>query len=320
LKDFKITLKIIRRILMNIQPVSAFNIHANITTPKTRQNTTFKGDNRDFDSEKLNKTLKALAAASAIAFTPAMITSCDKEHFCDENCDHPNHIDNPNFNPQEPGADTIKNGVNYILPELTMKRYIVDGGDTVRLGNVKFSESVIHVPYNAHKTSELKTVMNFIDILGLDTKTADKEYVATKSFSYNAVPAQLTWLNEKSGTVNQLKFNGYEKDKNLVTLDLISIPADASPVEQKLEITSAGVDKLLVNVFDKEKENKLNSMLFTLKNDTISQFNVTENGTYAKTFEYTKDSSNSVTVTNKDGEDSKLANFDTILAISKEEE
>ncbi len=305
---------------MNIQPVSAFNIRANITTPKVQQNTTFKGDNRDFDSEKLNKALKALAAASAIAFIPAMMTSCEKDHFCDEDCNHPNHINRPNINPSDPDVDTLKNGVNYMLPEFTMKRYVIIDGDTVRLGNVKFSESVIHVPFNAHKSSELKTVMNFIDTLDLDTKTADNEYLATRSFEFNAVPAQLTWLNEKNGTVNQLKFNGYEKDKNLVTFDLIAIPADASPVEQKLEITSAGVDKLLVNVFDKEKENQLNSMLLTLNNDTISQFNITDEGKYVKTFEYTKDGANSVKVTDRDGEDSKLANFDTILAISKEEE
>lgn len=309
---------------MNIQAVSAFKFGANSITPtntRTQQSKpNFTGENNEVDREKLNKALKALALASSMALVPAGITSCDKDHICDEDCDHPNHIINPNFPSNPSSSDTLKNGVNYILPELTMNRYIVNDGDTTRLGKVNFSESVIHVPFNAHKSSELKTVLNFISVLGLDTETADKEYVATRSFEYgNLVPAQLTWLNEKNGTVNQLKLNGYEKDKNLITMDLISIPAEGKPVEQKLELTSAGVDKLLVNVFDKEGSNKLNSMLLTLNNDTITQFNVNQDGTYSRAYEYTKNNETSVNVTNKQGEESKLANFNTVVAISKEE-
>lgn len=310
---------------MNIQPISAFKINANSTTPannKTQPNkhAAFTGKNSEINREKLNRALKALALASSIAFVPIMMTSCEKEHFCDENCDHPNHITNPEFPVTPSNPDTLKNGVNYILPKLTMDRYIVDDGDTVRLGKVDFSESVVHIPFNAHKSSELKTVMNFIDALGLETETVDKEYVATRSFDNNVVPAQLTWLNEKNGTVNQLKLNGYDNDKNVVAMDLISIPYDGNPVEQKLELTSAGVNKLLINVFDKESETKLNSMLLTLNNDTITQFNVNENGTYSKAYEYTRNSENSVCVVNKQGEESNLGNFNTVVAISKENE
>lgn len=311
---------------MNIQPVSAFKSSANSITPtnniKTQPNkTAFSGERNEVDREKLTKALKALALASSIAFVPAMMTSCEKDHICDEDCDHPNHITNPDFPPKPTEPDTLKNGVNYVIPKLTMNRYLVSDADTIRLGKIDFSESVIHVPFNAHKSSELKTVLNFVEALGLNTETTDKEYVATRSFNYeNLVPVQLTWLNEKNGAVNQLKLNGYEKDKNLITMDLISIPAEGKPVEQKLELTSAGIDKLLVNVFDKEGENKLNSMLMTMNNDTITQFNVNEDGTYSKAYEYTKNNGTSVKVTNRQGEESKLANFNTVVAASKEEE
>ncbi len=310
---------------MNIQPISALKVSANSITPantKTQQNkhATFTGDTSEVNSQQLTKALKALALASSIAFMPVITTSCEKEHFCEENCDHPNHITNPDFPSNPTNPDTLKNGVNYILPELTMDRYVVNDGDTIRMGKVNFSQSVIHVPFNAHKSSELKTVLNFIEALGLLTETADKEYVATRSFDNNIVPAQLTWLNEKNGTVNQLKLNGYENDKNMITMDLISIPTEGNPIEQRLELTSAGIDKLLVNVFDKEGENKLNSMLMTLQNDTITQFNVNEDGTYSKTYEYTKNNGTSVNVRNKQGEESKLANVNTVVATSKEEE
>ena len=311
---------------MNIQPVSMFKLNSNKAFLAQKQNATqpaFKGENSSIDNERINNALKALTLASAVAFTPVLVTSCEKEHICDENCcEHPNHTDIPNWGngDNQTQKDTVKTGTNYVLPEIKMKRYMVNNGDTITLGNVKFSENIVNIPTNAHKSSELKTVLNFIKAMGLNTSTADKEYVDTRSFAYNAVPAQLTWLDEKTGSANQLKLNGFEKDKNIISMDLVSIKSDGTPVERKFKLTNAGNNRLLVNVFDKEGTEKLNSMFFSMTNDTISKFNVTSDGRYSKVCEYTKGNGNSVIETDRNGKKSKLANVNTIIALAKEED
>ena len=201
-----------------------------------------------------------------------------------------------------------------------LKEALIADGDTIGLGKVKFSENIVNIPYNAHNSAELKTVMKYIAALGLNASTANNEYTDSRSFAYNAVPAQIVWLNEKNGSANQLKLNGFEKDKNLITMDLISIKSDGTPVERKLQLTAAGNNRLLVNEFNKEGTEKVNSMFFSMSNDTISKYNVIEDGTYMKVCEYTKNNGNSIIETDRNGQKSKLANINTIIALAKEEE
>ena len=306
---------------MNIQPISAFTTNSNVKTSKKQNQlpqVAFRA-NDNVDKSKLNNALKALALASTVAFAPVGMTSCDKEHFCDEYCDHPNHIDPPNWGQGgENQKDTITTGDNYTLPEVSMKRYKIENGDTINIGKVKFSESVVHIPYNAHKSSELKTYMNFIDAMGLSATTVGNVFVPTRSFEYNAVPAQITWLDEKTGAVNQLKLNGFEKDKNKVQMDLISILADNKAIERKLELTSVAANKLIINSFTKDGNEKIGSSLVSLDNGVITQFSANEDGTYTRKFEFTKNTDNSINATNRNGEKSKLANIHTIVALAQD--
>ena len=307
---------------MNIQPVSLINFSAktnntNVSHKKSTLSQDSGKQTNNIDAKRLVNAMQALALSSAIAFTPAMV-SCGKDEI--EDCDHPNHI-----NPPYPGdstdikPDTVYLGKTYEVPEISMRRYKVENNDTTYIGNVTFSPGIVHVPYNAHKSSELQTVLKFIDALGLQTQNLNNEYTATKAFDYNVVPAQLTWLNEKTGTVNQLKYNGYDSQDKLVKMDLISIPADSEPFERQLELIVAGNDKLLVSVYDKDGENKYTEQLFTLDNDTITQFNINENNNFQKVFEYSKGNNpTSVSVKDANGNQYKLANFDVLTAISEE--
>ena len=312
---------------MNIQPVSALKVqHSSMQQNKVQTNPqiAFSGNDNSVDRTKLNNALKALTLASAIAFTPAL-TSCNKgDGIICEDCGHPNHggdckYDDPIHGGDNP-TDTIKSGVTYVLPEITMPRYTIDeNGDTTRLGKVNFSESTVLIPANSHKSAELKAAIEFIKTLGLTTETATKEYVASRSFAYNAVPAQITWGNEKTGAVNQLKLNGYGNENGKVLMDLSTILADGSLNECKWELTASKDNKLLVRVFDKEYKEKIYSMLFAQENGIISQYNVNADGTYSKACEFSKGSGNSVIVTDKTGETSKLANINTVIALAKEE-
>lgn len=302
---------------MNIQPISALNTpHANNLT-KRAATPAFNGIETNKDNEKrLINAMKALAAASAIAVAPSVV-SCTKVEI-DEDCDHPNHVDPP-FPSDSTDVDTVYTGKTFVTPEIKMQRYKVSGNDTTKYGSVTFSEGIVHVPYDAHKASELKTVLNFIDVLGLKTKNIDKEYVASRAFDYNIIPAQLTWLNEKNGTVNQLKYNGYESEDTRIKMDLISIPAEGKPVERRLELSAAGNDKLLVGVYDKEGKVKYTEKFFMLENDKVSQFDVKEGNKFVKVCEYSK-GNNPTAISAKDtsGNSYKIANFDVLTAISEE--
>ncbi len=307
---------------MNIQAISSINFRGNSTKyekPSKKQTILTNLENQpQIDRKRLANAMKALALSSAIVFTPAMI-SCGKDEII-EDCDHPNHI-NPPFpvDSTDNVVDTIYTGITYQTPAIEMRRYKVSDRDTSYFGSVTFSPAIVHIPYNAHKSSELQTVMKFIDILGLNSKTLNKEYTPTKSFDYNMVPAQLTWLNEKSGTVNQLKYNGYDSQDKLVKMDLISIPEKGNPVERQLQMIVAGNDKLLVYVYDKEGQNKYTEQLYTLDNDTITQFNINENNNFEKVCEYSKGrNGKTVSATDNNGNEFNLANFDVLTAISEE--
>ena len=288
----------------------------NFQKNKIQKHTCNNCESKDIDEKRIFNAMQALALGSMIAFTPSMV-SCGKTEL--EDCDHPNHINPPFPNDStDIDVDTIYTGKTYEVPELIMQRYKVSDNDTLKFGSVTFSPGVVHVPYNAHKSSELQTVLNFIDVLGLQTQNINKEYV-TKSFAYNEIPAQLTWLNEKTGTVNQLKYNGYESEDNSIKMDLISIPEETSPIERRLNLIVAGNDKLLVHIYDKEGKTKLSEQLFTLDNDTISQFNINDNNNFEKVCEYSRGNNpSSVSAKDKAGNTYKLANFDILTAISEE--
>lgn len=307
---------------MNIQPINALKLSSNTKALQKRPEASpvsFKGEENKIDNAKLANALKAFSVATAVAFSPAVMTSCDKDHICDEYCDHPNHIDPPNWGQNDSiKNDTVKTGINYKLPAVSMKRYQIHNGDTIGIGNIKFSESIVHIPNNAHKSSELKTYMKFIEAMGLNTTTAKDEYVPTRSFAYNAVPAQVTWLDEKSGAVTQLKLNGFEKDKNKIQMDLISILANDKVEERKIEITSVGSNKLILNSFTKDGSQKIGSTLLSMDNGVITHFKANDDGTYTRNFEYSKGSANSIIVMNKNGEKSKIANIHTIIALAPE--
>lgn len=303
---------------MNIQPVSALNsnIYRNNMPAKNKTEAVFTGETHQ-NEEKLKNALKALAISSAIAFSPALV-SCEKHEI--EDCDHPNHINPPitNPDPNEP-TDTVKTGKTYEIPEYSMPRYKVLDNDTTYFGNVKFSAGIVHVPYNAHKSAELRTVSDMIAVMGLKTERANTEYLAPRAFNYNEIPAQISWLNEKTGSVNQLKYNGYDSKNNFVKMDLITIPEDNTPVQRQLQLTSAGSNKLLVNVFDKDGENKISEYLLTLDGDKITQLNMNESGKFTKTFEYSNSGTGTSVITeNLDGVTSKLSNFKILTAISEE--
>ena len=307
---------------MNIQPVSLINFSAktnntNVSHKKSEGLQEAGKQNNNIDAKRFANAMKALALSSAIVFSPAMV-SCGKDEI--EDCDHPNHLDPPYpADSTDVKPDTVYLGKTYEVPEISMRRYKVENNDTTYIGNVTFSPGIVHVPYNAHKSSELQTVLKFIDVLGLNFQNIDKEYTATKSFDYNVIPAQLTWLNEKSGTVNQLKYNGYDSKDKLVKMDLISIPADSEPFERQLELILAGNDKLLVYTYDKDGKIKYTEQLFTLDNDTITQFNINENNNFQKVAEYSKGKNpTSVSVKDSNGKEFNLANFDVLTAISEE--
>ena len=306
---------------MNIQPITAGNITNKVNYIKnSNTKPVFKGnENKNIDEKRIMNAMKALALSSAIAFSPSLISSCSKIEI-DDDCDHPNHIDPPFPNDStDVDIDTVYTGKTYEVPEIKMQRYKVSGSDTTRIGSVTFSQGIIHVPYNANKSSELKTILKFIDVLGLKSQTLNKEYAATKAFDYNEIPAQLTWLNEKNGTVNQLKYNGYESKDKLVRMDLISIPENSAPVERRLDLILAGNDKLLVQFYDKDGKTKYTEKLFTLENNTISQFNINKNNNFEKVCEYTKGTNPSnIYAKDQAGNTYKLANFDVLTAIAEE--
>lgn len=305
---------------MNVQSISAVNAYKrnNNTHLKQSSPAAFKGEIKN-DDARLTNALKALAISSAIAFTPAAVTSCGTDEIGD--CNHPNHIDPPINDSTDVKPDTVYTGKTYVVPELSMPRYKVDDADTTYFGNVTFSPGIVHVPFNAHKSSELKTVLNFIEALGLKTENLDKEYVATKSFNYNMIPAQIAWVDEKTGNVNQLKYNGYDSKDNFVKMDLITVPENNTPVQRQLQLTSAGTNKLLVNVYDKSGENKITEYLLTYDNNTLTQFNINDEGKFAKSYEYcTSDNDKSVIRTDNDGEISQLSSFNILTAIAEEKE
>ncbi len=302
---------------MNIQPISYTNMQVrnNNKMPKA-QAQTFQGEYKR-DDAKLQNALKALAISSAIALTPAAMTSCDKE--IDGWCDHPNHW-MPDVNDSTANKpDTIYKGKLYELPSVSMPRYKVEGNDTTYFGTVNFSEGVVHVPYNAHKSSELKTVLKFLDAMGLESKNIDKEYTPTRAFAYNHVPAQIAWLNEKTGTVNQLVLDGYDNNKNTTKMKLISIPESNEPVERQLELTPAGTGKLLVTIFDKKGENEITKQLFTLEDGVVTQFNKNDKGHFERVLRLSKgENGTSVKTEGNGGEKSKFASIKVMTAISEE--
>lgn len=305
---------------MNIQPISAVNVYKRNNNTNLKQNSpvAFQGETKS-DDTRLTNALKALALSSAIAFTPAAVTSCDTDEI--DSCDHPNHIDRPTNDSTTVKPDTIYTGKTFVIPEFTMPRYKVDDADTTYFGNVTFSPGIVHVPFNAHKSSELKTVSNFIDYLGLKTKNIDKEYVASKSFAYNTIPAQIAWVDERTGSVNQLKYNGYDSKDNFTKMDLITISKNNALVQQQLQLTSAGSDKLLVSVYDKNGENKITEYLFAYAHNTLTQFEINDEGKFIQTYEYcTSDNNKSVIRTDNDGEISQLSSFDILTAISEDKE
>lgn len=305
---------------MNVQPISAVNVYKRSSNTNLKQNNpvTFQGEIKR-DDARLTNALKALAISSAIAFTPAAVTSCGTDEI--DGCDHPNHINPPVNDSTNIKRDTVYTGKTYVIPELSMPRYKVTDADTTYFGNVTYSPGIVHVPFNAHKSSELKTVMNFIEALGLKTENIDKEYVATKSFAYNMIPAQIAWVDERTGNVNQLKYNGYDSENNFVKMDLITIPENNTPVQRQLQLTSAGANKLLVNVYDKDGENKITEYLLTYDNNTLTQFNINDEGKFIQTYEYcTSDNDKSVIRTDNDGEISQLSSFNILTAISEEKE
>lgn len=308
---------------MNIQPISAFNVfqNRNMKIQKKNSQPAFSGEQKRSEATDvlLKNAAKSLALASAIAFTPALLTSCEKE-FTEEDCNHPNHIDPPIPNDSTDNKpDTIINGITYKTPALRMPRYKIENGDTVNIGNVTFSPGIVYVPDNAHKSVELQTVLNFIDAMGLESKNLTEEYVATKAFDYNMIPAQITWLDEKNGVVNQIKYNGYDENSNIVKMDLTTIGDNNSYIEKELHLTSAGENNLLVDVYSKGSSTRETSYLLTRDGSTISKFKVAEGNTFRLDATYTANGSrNSVDAKDADGTDSKLSHFDVLTAISEE--
>lgn len=308
---------------MNIQPISAFNVFQNRNTKIQKKNSqpAFSGEQKRSEATDvlLKNAAKSLALASAIAFTPALFTSCEKE-FTEEDCNHPNHIDPPIPNDSTDNKpDTIINGITYKTPALRMPRYKIENGDTVNIGNVTFSPGIVYVPDNAHKSVELQTVLNFIDAMGLESKNLTEEYVATKAFDYNMIPAQITWLDEKNGVVNQIKYNGYDENSNIVKMDLTTIGDNNSYIEKELHLTSAGENNLLVDVYSKGSSTRETSYLLTRDGSTISKFKAAEGNTFRLDATYTANGSeNSVDAKDTDGTDSKLSHFDVLTAISEE--
>ena len=308
---------------MNIQPISAFNVfqNRNMKIQKKNSQPAFSGEQKRSEATDvlLKNAAKSLALASAIAFTPALFTSCEKE-FTEEDCNHPNHIDPPIPNDSTDNKpDTIINGITYKTPALRMPRYKIENGDTVNIGNVTFSPGIVYVPDNAHKSAELQTVLNFIDAMGLESKNLTEEYVATKAFDYNMIPAQITWLDEKNGVVNQIKYNGYDENSNIVKMDLTTIGDNNSYIEKELHLTSAGENNLLVDVYPKGSSARETSYLLTRDGSTISKFKAAEGNTFKLDATYTANGSgNSVDAKDADGTDSKLSHFDVLTAISEE--
>ena len=308
---------------MNIQPISMFNAYTNrINQNKNtnQTNITFSGKEKHSPATDtfLKNGVQALALASAITLTPA-ITSCEKTVL--EDWDHPNHVDPPYGNDStEIKPDTIIKGITYKTPELQMKRYKVTDDDTTNIGTVTFSEGVIRVPYNAHKPAEIKTVLSFIEALDLNSKNLTEEYTATRAFDYNMIPAQLTWLDEKTGTVNQLKYNGFEDEKYPVKMDLTSIDENNKKKEKTLQLTTAGTDKLIVDVYPKNGSTPETRYLYTLDGNTVTKFDLKDENTFKKSCEY-RPSGNGKSVIAKDtpGNESKLANCDVLTEISEEE-
>ena len=308
---------------MNIQPISVFNLsrNRNMNLQKRISKPAFSGEQKRSEATDfmLKNTAKSLALASAIAFTPAMMTSCEKE-FTEEDCNHPNHIDPPISNDStNVKPDTIISGTTYKTPALKMKRYKIQNGDTINIGSVTFSPGIVYVPNNAHKSVELQTVMNFLDAMGLESKNLTEEYVATKAFAYNMIPAQITWLDEKSGYVNQIKYNGYDENSNIVKMDLTTIGDNNSYIEKELHLTSAGENNLLVEVYPKGSSARETSYLLTRDGSTISKFKTAEGNTFELDATYTANGSgNSVDAKDADGTESKLSHFDVLTAISEE--
>ena len=306
---------------MNIQPISMFNIYANKFNNKSNNNSSvFTGKDKHSPATDtfLKNGVKTHAIASAITMAPAL-TSCEKDII--EDCDHPNHIDPPYENDStDVKPDTIILGKTYITPALKMKRYKIENGDTISLGNVAFSEGIVHVPDNAHKTAELQTVLKFIEALDLNSKNLTEEYTATKAFAYNMIPAQITWLDEKSGYVNQIKYNGYEDNTYPVKMDLTTITDENTYIEKTLQLTSAGGNKLIVDVYPKNGSDIEKRYLYTLDNNTVTKFDETDGNTFRKSCEYNPSGDGtSIIATDNEGNDFKLANMDVLTAISEEE-
>lgn len=309
---------------MNIQPISAFNAFQNRNTKIQKKNSqpAFSGEQKRSEATDvlLKNAAKSLALASAIAFTPALFTSCEKE-FTEEDCNHPNHIDPPIPNDSTDNKpDTIINGITYKTPALRMPRYKIQNGDTINIGSVTFSPGIVYVPNNAHKSVELQTVMNFLDAMGLESKNLTEEYVATKAFAYNMIPAQITWLDEKNGVVNQIKYNGYDENSNIVKMDLTTIGEENTYNEKELQLTSAGENKILVDVYPKGSSTRETSYFLSKEGDIISKFKVANGNTFKLETSYSANGSgNSIDAKNADGTTYKLANFDVLTAISEEE-
>ncbi len=309
---------------MNIQPISIFNAYQNRIKQNTNKNQTsiaFSGKEKHSPATDtfLKNGVKALAVASAIAMTPA-ITSCEKT-FLEEDCDHPNHIDPPYTNDStEVKPDTIIKGITYKTPELRMKRYKIKNGDTTNIGTVTFSEGIVRVPYNAHKPAEIQTVLKFIEALDLNSKTITEEYTATRAFDYNMIPAQITWLDEKTGAVNQIKYNGFDDEKYPVKMDLTTIDENNNYIEKTLQLTNAGTNKLIVDVYPRNGSYLETRYLYTLDGNTVTKFDLKDENTFKKSCEYTPSGrGTSIKAKDAEGQEYNLANFDVLTAISEEE-
>ena len=91
-------------------------------------------------------------------------------------------------------------------------------------------------------------------------------------------------------------------------------------IEKTLQLTTAGTDKLIVDVYPKNGSTPETRYLYTLDGNTVTKFDLKDENTFKKSCEY-RPSGNGKSVIAKDtqGNESKLANFDVLTAISEEE-
>lgn len=285
---------------MNVRPISAsFTAQTyNRCRPKPSMTTpAFTGEDH-----KLRNSLAALAAGSAV-----MLSSCDKE-----DCDHPNHRPVP---PYEPPIDTPDDSAYvqtmYETPALKINSYKVSENDTTELGTVSLSSAVIPVQNYQKERAEFKTMQKMIDVLGLTSTPVSKEYTS-KAFSYDGIPAQFVWMNEKNGSVHQLLFDGSRNNAEGLVFGLLEAGKDDIPKD--VLIKDLGSNRLAVKVLSKNSagdyEEMISDSMYEINGNDVIQYYKTGTDKYKEKYIYTQSDDTSILRTDTDtGEAVKLAEF-----------